>query len=131
MLSYLEQAPLVPASEGREVQIGGPDILSYGEMLDRMAEVLGRRRRPKLPGAAADPAAVLAVDRPGHAGGRRRRAAAGRGTLHADGRHRPRPAWRSTLARPFAETLRQARSDGERLRQRRAPEEESVSVVGD
>ena len=49
VLAYLEQAPSVPASEGREVQIGGPDILSYGEMLDRMADVLGRRRRPKLP----------------------------------------------------------------------------------
>jgi uncharacterized protein YbjT (DUF2867 family) len=48
-LSYLEQAPAVAGSEGREVQIGGPDVLSYGEMLDRMAEVLGRRRRPKLP----------------------------------------------------------------------------------
>jgi uncharacterized protein YbjT (DUF2867 family) len=49
VLSYLEQAPDVPGSEGREVQIGGPDVLSYGEMLDRMADVLGRRRRPKLP----------------------------------------------------------------------------------
>ena len=36
------QAPHVAASAGREVQIGGPDVLSYGEMLDRMAEVLGR-----------------------------------------------------------------------------------------
>jgi uncharacterized protein YbjT (DUF2867 family) len=49
VLAYLEQAPAVPGSTGREVQIGGPDILSYGEMLDRMADVLGRRRRPKLP----------------------------------------------------------------------------------
>lgn len=49
VLAYMEQAPRVPGSTGREVQIGGPDILSYGEMLDRMADVLGRRRRPKLP----------------------------------------------------------------------------------
>ena len=49
VLAYLEQAPQVPASQGREVQIGGPDVLSYGEMLDRMADVLGRRHRPKLP----------------------------------------------------------------------------------
>jgi len=46
VLSYLEQAPERPAGE---VQIGGPDVLSYGEMLDRMADVLGRRRRPKIP----------------------------------------------------------------------------------
>ncbi len=49
VLAYLEQAPQVPASRGREVQIGGPDVLSYGEMLDRMADVLGRPHRPKVP----------------------------------------------------------------------------------
>jgi uncharacterized protein YbjT (DUF2867 family) len=49
VLAYLEQAPHVSASTGREVQIGGPDVLSYGEMLDRMADVLGRPHRPKLP----------------------------------------------------------------------------------
>ena len=49
VLSYMEQAPSVPESAGREIQIGGPDVLSYGDMLDRMATVLGRRRRPKLP----------------------------------------------------------------------------------
>jgi uncharacterized protein YbjT (DUF2867 family) len=49
VLAYLEQAPQVAASTGREVQIGGPDVLSYGEMLDRMADVLGRSHRPKLP----------------------------------------------------------------------------------
>jgi uncharacterized protein YbjT (DUF2867 family) len=49
VIAYLAQAPDVAASEGREVQIGGPDVLSYGDMLDRMAEALGVRRRPKLP----------------------------------------------------------------------------------
>ena len=37
------------ATAGREIQIGGPDVLSYGEMLDRMAVVLGIRRRPRIP----------------------------------------------------------------------------------
>lgn len=49
MVAYLAKAPDVPASERREVQIGGPDVLSYGDMLDRMADALGVRRRPKLP----------------------------------------------------------------------------------
>jgi uncharacterized protein YbjT (DUF2867 family) len=49
VISYLEQAPAVGASAAREIQIGGPDVLSYGEMLDRMADVLGRRHRPKVP----------------------------------------------------------------------------------
>ncbi len=48
-IAYLAAAPAVPGSRGREVQIGGPDVLSYGEMLDRMALALGRRPRPKIP----------------------------------------------------------------------------------
>jgi uncharacterized protein YbjT (DUF2867 family) len=48
-LAYLAAAPNVPESTGREVQIGGPDVLSYGDMLDRMAVALGRRPRAKLP----------------------------------------------------------------------------------
>ncbi|HMA26972.1 MAG: NAD(P)H-binding protein [Solirubrobacterales bacterium] len=49
VIAYLASAPDVPASVGREVQIGGPDVLSYGEMLDRMADALGLRRRPRVP----------------------------------------------------------------------------------
>jgi uncharacterized protein YbjT (DUF2867 family) len=48
-LGYLAQAPSVASSSGREIQIGGPDVLSYGAMLDRMAAVLGLRRRPRVP----------------------------------------------------------------------------------
>jgi uncharacterized protein YbjT (DUF2867 family) len=48
-IEYLRSAPEVSESEGREVQIGGPDVLSYGEMLDRMALAMGMRPRPKLP----------------------------------------------------------------------------------
>jgi uncharacterized protein YbjT (DUF2867 family) len=49
VIAYLVAAPDVPASAGREIQIAGPEILSYGEMLDRMADALGVRRRPRLP----------------------------------------------------------------------------------
>jgi uncharacterized protein YbjT (DUF2867 family) len=49
VLTYMEQAPAIPAARGREIQIGGPDVVSYGDMLDRMAEVLGRKPRPKVP----------------------------------------------------------------------------------
>jgi uncharacterized protein YbjT (DUF2867 family) len=49
VISYLAAAPEVDVSTGREVQIGGPDVLSYGDMLDAMADALGVRRRPKLP----------------------------------------------------------------------------------
>jgi len=49
VIQYLLRAPDVPSSLGREVQIGGPDVLAYGQMLDRMALAMGVRPRPKLP----------------------------------------------------------------------------------
>ena len=49
VVSYLAAAPQVAASTGREVQVGCPDVLPYGEMLDRMAIALGKRPRPKVP----------------------------------------------------------------------------------
>jgi uncharacterized protein YbjT (DUF2867 family) len=49
VVAYLAAAPYVEASVGREIQIGSPDVLAYGQMLDRMAIALGKRPRPKLP----------------------------------------------------------------------------------
>jgi uncharacterized protein YbjT (DUF2867 family) len=49
VVEYLRRAPEVPESEGREVQIGGPDVLTYSEMLDRMALAMGKEPRRKLP----------------------------------------------------------------------------------
>jgi uncharacterized protein YbjT (DUF2867 family) len=49
VIEYLRRAPEVAESRGREVQVGGPDVLSYGEMLDRMALAMKLRPRPKLP----------------------------------------------------------------------------------
>jgi uncharacterized protein YbjT (DUF2867 family) len=49
VVEYLRRAPDVPESEGREVQIGGPDVLSYSEMLDRMAVAMGKSPRRKVP----------------------------------------------------------------------------------
>ena len=48
-LSYLVAALEIDAVCGREIQIGGPDVLAYSEMLDRMAQVLGVPRRPRIP----------------------------------------------------------------------------------
>jgi uncharacterized protein YbjT (DUF2867 family) len=56
VIAYLAQAPQLEQSAGREVQIGGPDVLSYGEMLDVMATALGKRRRPKVPVPFLSPA---------------------------------------------------------------------------
>ncbi|HEY1853346.1 MAG TPA: NAD(P)H-binding protein [Solirubrobacterales bacterium] len=49
VVEYLRRAPEVAESEGREVQIGGPDVLTYEDMLDRMARAMGKGPRRKLP----------------------------------------------------------------------------------
>lgn len=49
VLRYLIQAPRTPESAGRAVEIGGPQVLSYAEMLGITARVLGKRPRPMLP----------------------------------------------------------------------------------
>ncbi len=49
VIEYLCRAPEVPESSGREIQIGGPDVLSYGDMLARMAVAMGRRPRLMIP----------------------------------------------------------------------------------
>jgi uncharacterized protein YbjT (DUF2867 family) len=49
VLRYLDDSLRVTAARGREIQIGAPEVLTYGAMLDRMAVALGRRRRPRIP----------------------------------------------------------------------------------
>jgi uncharacterized protein YbjT (DUF2867 family) len=48
VVAYLAAAPEVPASAGREIEIGGPDVTTYGGLLDMAAEAQGLRRRPRL-----------------------------------------------------------------------------------
>jgi len=49
VVEYLIQAGERPATAGREIQIGGPDVVTYAQLLDLMADVLGVRRRPQIP----------------------------------------------------------------------------------
>jgi uncharacterized protein YbjT (DUF2867 family) len=48
VVAFLADAPGVAASAAREVEIGGPDVTTYGELLDLAAEAQGLRRRPRL-----------------------------------------------------------------------------------
>lgn len=48
VVAYLAAAPDVPASRGREIEIGGPDVTTYGGLLDLAAEAQGLRRRPRV-----------------------------------------------------------------------------------
>jgi uncharacterized protein YbjT (DUF2867 family) len=49
VLSYLIEAPGIPETRSREIQIGSAEILTYGEMLDQMADALGLHPRPRIP----------------------------------------------------------------------------------
>jgi uncharacterized protein YbjT (DUF2867 family) len=46
VVGYLRAAPGVPA---REIEIGGPDVLSYGDMLGVVARAMGRREPVMVP----------------------------------------------------------------------------------
>jgi uncharacterized protein YbjT (DUF2867 family) len=49
VLEYLVQAAERPESTGKEIQIGGAEVVTYAELIAMMADVLGVRRRPQLP----------------------------------------------------------------------------------
>jgi uncharacterized protein YbjT (DUF2867 family) len=49
VLRYLVDCPRIPETRSREIQIGSADVLTYGQMLDLMADALGLRRRPRIP----------------------------------------------------------------------------------
>jgi uncharacterized protein YbjT (DUF2867 family) len=45
-IEYLARAREVPEAAGRSLDIAGPDMLSYGEMIGRIAELMGVGRAP-------------------------------------------------------------------------------------
>jgi uncharacterized protein YbjT (DUF2867 family) len=49
VLHYLASAPRIDSTAAREVEIGGPDVLSYGDMVGEMADALGKHRPPMMP----------------------------------------------------------------------------------
>lgn len=49
VVAYLAEAPGLLELAGAELQVGGPDVVSYGELLDRMAAALGKRPARKIP----------------------------------------------------------------------------------
>jgi uncharacterized protein YbjT (DUF2867 family) len=49
VLKYLIGCPGLTETRSREIQIGSAEVLTYGEMLDQMADALGLRRRPRIP----------------------------------------------------------------------------------
>jgi uncharacterized protein YbjT (DUF2867 family) len=61
VISYLRRVPSLEAAHGREIQIGGPDVLTPFEIVERAARAAGRTPPRRLPGAGATPGAVAAA----------------------------------------------------------------------
>jgi uncharacterized protein YbjT (DUF2867 family) len=50
LIEILCQAPKIKeAKKGAQIDIGGPDVTTYGGMMDSMARAMGKRRRLKIP----------------------------------------------------------------------------------
>jgi len=56
VLRYLCMAPTTPGCIGREIEIGGPDVISYGDMLGTVARELGKRAPVMVPVPLLTPA---------------------------------------------------------------------------
>lgn len=61
VLEFLARTPGVPAAAGRSFDIAGPDVLSYAEMLGRIAEAMGVGRTPLGLGGSLTPPASAVV----------------------------------------------------------------------
>jgi uncharacterized protein YbjT (DUF2867 family) len=60
-ISYLALTPRTPAAAGRSLDIGGPDVLSYGDMIERIADLMGVGRAPIRFGVSLTPAVSAVV----------------------------------------------------------------------
>ena len=60
-IEYLARAPEVPEAAGRSLDIVGPDVLRYGEMIERIADAMGVRRTPVRLGLSQTPTASAVV----------------------------------------------------------------------
>ena len=49
VIAYLAQAPSAVGARGRAIEIGGPDVTTYGGMMDSLAEAMDTWRRPRIP----------------------------------------------------------------------------------
>lgn len=61
VIAYLRRAPFVEEARGREIQIGGPDVLTPFAIVERAARATGRPPPRRVPGTGATPGAVAAA----------------------------------------------------------------------
>ena len=61
VIELLARAPEVPEAAGRSLDVAGPDVLTYGEMIERIAEEMGVGRMPLGFGRSLTPPASAIV----------------------------------------------------------------------
>jgi uncharacterized protein YbjT (DUF2867 family) len=61
VIEFLARTPEVPGAAGRSLDIAGPDVISYGEMIERIAEAMGVGRMPLGFGVSLTPPASAVV----------------------------------------------------------------------
>jgi uncharacterized protein YbjT (DUF2867 family) len=61
VIEYLARTPDTPAAAGRSLDVVGPDVLTYGEMIARIADAMGVGRMPLGLGASLTPPASAVV----------------------------------------------------------------------
>ena len=85
VLHYLVEALESPETAGRTLDIGGPEVVTYLELMQTYAAGGGSAQADHHAGAGADAAALLAVDPPGDAARLPHRPAARRGPAQPRG----------------------------------------------
>jgi uncharacterized protein YbjT (DUF2867 family) len=60
-IEFLARSPRTPATAGRSLDIAGPDVVSYGEMIERIADHMGVGRTPIGLGVSLTPPASAFV----------------------------------------------------------------------
>ncbi|HYN90991.1 MAG TPA: NAD(P)H-binding protein [Thermoleophilaceae bacterium] len=62
VIEFLARTPQVPAVAGRSLDVAGPDVMTYGRMIERIAEAMGVGRLPLALGRSLTrPASALAA----------------------------------------------------------------------
>lgn len=61
VIEYLARTPSVPAAAGRSLDVAGPDLMTYSEMIEQIAESMGVGRMPIGLGASLTPPASAVV----------------------------------------------------------------------
>jgi uncharacterized protein YbjT (DUF2867 family) len=60
VIEFLARTPQVPAAAGRSLDVAGPDVMTYGLMIERIADALGVGRLPvALKGSLTPPASAV------------------------------------------------------------------------